>query len=269
MTDPGHIEILRRGPKLWNAWREQHPSEIPDLNEAALSPTERQMGSVNGGPVNLRAARMQNASLRYATLTGAELEFADLSGADLAYARLNNANLKAANLSFAVLDHADLADADLTDANLSGASLRHAQNLNQSQIEHSITDANTILPPHLDRPGSGQRKPGMPIRLKSPRAVISRTLQLTELAGSTEGTKNTRECIASETRATALQSIRRHLAVTAVLAVGLIGGPGGLGGDDRTCWCCDRAWCSSGGVERQEGAASHWRRGCRTQRQEW
>ena len=153
MTDSEHIEILRRGPKFWNAWREQYPSEVPNLNEAALSPSERQMGSVNGGPVNLRAARMQNASLRYATLSGAELEFADLSGADLAYARLNSANLKAANLSHAVLDHADFADANLTDANLSGTSLRHAQNLIQRQIEHSITDADTILPPHLNRPG--------------------------------------------------------------------------------------------------------------------
>jgi hypothetical protein len=145
LADSEHIDVLRRGSRVWNAWREENPSQVPNLDDAALTLGERQLGPVNGGPINLRSAQMQRAFLRSATLSAADLEAADMSGADLAYARLDRANLKAANLSYAVLDYADFNDAILTDTNLSGASLRHVQNLAQAQINHSICDAATIL----------------------------------------------------------------------------------------------------------------------------
>jgi uncharacterized protein YjbI with pentapeptide repeats len=149
-----HIEILRRGPKAWNAWREKNPFQVPNLDNAAPTLDERQLGPINGGPINLRSARMQRAFLRFATLSAANLEAADMSGADLAYARLDRANLKAANLSYAVLDYADFSGAELAEANFIGASLRHVQNLTQAQIRHSICDAATILPGHLEHPAS-------------------------------------------------------------------------------------------------------------------
>lgn len=139
---------------MWNAWREQNPSQIPNLDDAALSLSERQMGPINGGPINLRAALMRRAFLRSAALSAAELEAADMSGTDLTYARLDGANLKAANLSSAILDGADFTGAILTDTNLSGASLRHVRNLTQAQIKQSICDAATVLPAHLVRPTS-------------------------------------------------------------------------------------------------------------------
>jgi hypothetical protein len=52
-----HTEILRRGPRAWNAWRQDNPSHIPNLDDAALSLSERQLGPINGGPINLRSAR--------------------------------------------------------------------------------------------------------------------------------------------------------------------------------------------------------------------
>ena len=154
MTDSDHIEILRRGSRAWNAWREANSSQIPNLDDAALSLGQRQLGPINGGPTNLRSVSMQRAFLRSASLSAADLEAADLSGADLAYARLDQANLKAANLSGAFLDYADFAGAVLTDANLSGASLQHVQNLTQAQINDSICNAATILPAHLVHPAS-------------------------------------------------------------------------------------------------------------------
>ena len=77
-----------------------------------------------------------------------------MSGANLSYARLDRANLKAADLSGAVLDYADFTGAVLDDTNLSGASLQHVQNLTQAQINNSICSAATILPAHLENPGS-------------------------------------------------------------------------------------------------------------------
>jgi Pentapeptide repeats (8 copies) len=147
--DPNHAEILRSGPKAWNAWREENPSTVPDLAGIALKASERQMGAINGGPINLKSACLQDAGLRFTTLSAADLEGSDMSGADLAHARLDRANLTAANLSNALLDHADFAGANLTKANLCGASLHHAKNLTQSQLEETIGSDSTILPPHL------------------------------------------------------------------------------------------------------------------------
>ena len=149
-----HIEVLRRGPRLWNAWRRQHPSVIPNLTRISLSVSERQMGPINGGPVDLALARLRRASLRFATLTGANFEAADLSGADLTDARLDGTNLSNADLSEAVLDRTDFAGAKLAGANLSGASLLKARNLTQAQLAEGVGDESTLLPPHLERPQS-------------------------------------------------------------------------------------------------------------------
>src|SRR5262245_13461048 len=149
-----HTEILRRGPRVWNAWRQDNPSHIPNLDDAVLSLSERQMGPINGGPINLSGARTRRAFFRSANLSAGDLESADLSGAKLAYARLDRANLKGVNLQGAVLDYADFNGAVLIDANLSGASMQHAQNLTQAQINDSTCDATTILPLHLENPAS-------------------------------------------------------------------------------------------------------------------
>jgi hypothetical protein len=151
-VDHQHVEVLRRGPRAWNAWRAQNPSLLPNLFGLTLSVGERQMGPINGGPINLAFARLRHASLRFATLTGAELEGADLSDGDLREARLNGANLTGTDLGGALLDNADFAGARLTGTNLCAASLKAARNLTQEQIDDAIGDARTVIPPHLDVP---------------------------------------------------------------------------------------------------------------------
>ncbi|MGB6703514.1 pentapeptide repeat-containing protein [Methyloceanibacter sp.] len=153
-ADSDHVDLLRRGPRAWNAWRRQHPSIVPNLTRIFLSVGERQMGPMNGGPINLSSARLRRASLRFATLSGANLESADLSGADLTDARLDGANLANADLSQAVLDHADFARARLAGANLCGANLSKARNLTEAQLAEGGGDASTLLPPHLSAPES-------------------------------------------------------------------------------------------------------------------
>lgn len=147
-------EILRRGPRAWNAWREHYPWIIPDL--AGIAPTliECQLGPLSGGPINLATARLRGAHLGRATLSEANLEGADLSEADLTYARLDRTNLTYANLSNANLDKADLAGARLMRANLSGANLAHVRGLTEGQLFGSIGNALTVLPPQVERPQS-------------------------------------------------------------------------------------------------------------------
>jgi hypothetical protein len=153
-SDSHHIDLLRRGPRAWNAWRAQNPDITPSLIGITLSVAERQMGPINGGPINLAQARLRHASLRFATLSGADLSGADLSDTDLSEARLNGANLAGADLTDALLDQADFAGARLTGANLSGTNLVEIRNLTQAQIDEAAGDLLTVLPPHLSRPRS-------------------------------------------------------------------------------------------------------------------
>ena len=152
-ADAEHVETLRRGPRSWNAWREQNPTIMPNLTGLRLSASERQMGVMNGGPINLASARMRRAHLRFATLSGANLAGANLAGADLTDARLDGANLANADLSNAALTRTDLAGATLAGARLDGANLLEARNLTQGQLDDAMGDAMTELPPHLTRPG--------------------------------------------------------------------------------------------------------------------
>ena len=147
-------EILRRGARAWNAWRDDYPWIIPDLTGIAPSVIECQLGPLTGGPINLANARLHGALLGRATLSEANLEGADLSEADLTNARLDRANLSYANLRNANLDKADLAGARFMRADLGGANLANARNLTEGQLFGSIGNVLTLLPRHLERPGT-------------------------------------------------------------------------------------------------------------------
>lgn len=152
MTIPEHIEILRRGPRVWNAWRAENPSIVPDLEGIALSIGDRQLGPMNGGPINLSRALLADATLYFATLTGADMRGADLTNADLRGARLEGVDLTGADLAGANLDGATLAGAVLKAANLSGASLTDVRDLTTDQIGEAEGNLGTILPHDLQRP---------------------------------------------------------------------------------------------------------------------
>lgn len=124
MANPEHLQILQKGVKVWNAWREQHRDITPDLREADLTRADLR-------EADLRLANLGGGWLRKATLTSADLTRADLGLAYLSLAKLSGANLReadltGADLTFADLTGADLREAHLTLANLSGATLTRA-----------------------------------------------------------------------------------------------------------------------------------------------
>jgi uncharacterized protein YjbI with pentapeptide repeats len=84
---------------------------------------------------------------RGADLTGAHLPGADLRGACLRGALLIAANLRGADLSMA-----DFTGADLRATDLRGANLASSIFLSQSQLRAAKGDAQTQVPPSLDRP---------------------------------------------------------------------------------------------------------------------
>jgi Pentapeptide repeats (8 copies) len=106
MANKEHLEILKKGVKEWNKWREDNPEIVPDLKEA-----------------HLRIRHLEGARLDFVLLDGAILIKAHLEGADLSMTYLNKANLNKANLTGANLRGAHLKGADLSESNLKGAVL--------------------------------------------------------------------------------------------------------------------------------------------------
>jgi uncharacterized protein YjbI with pentapeptide repeats len=144
MANEEHIEILRKGVKAWNEWRERRRDIKPDLSEADLSQANfcgANLSQANFCGANLSQAILQGANLRRANLSPASLSesyptdieiteynfvFAFLEGSsidspvayfrktNLSGAKLTGANLQEANLNQANLDRADLSQADLS-----------------------------------------------------------------------------------------------------------------------------------------------------------
>jgi hypothetical protein len=126
MANPEHLNILKRGVKKWNQWREAHPGIVPNLSEADLRGADLRGADLRGADLNranLRLAKLFEAKLNGANLRLANFRLAHLSGADLTAANLSGADLLGANLSRANLTAANLIRADLFEANLNGAEL--------------------------------------------------------------------------------------------------------------------------------------------------
>lgn len=94
MASKEQLNVLRRGPHIWNRWREEYPELKPDLRAANLRET------------NLANADLRECDLRGAVLLGATLEYADLTKANLSFADLRFVELKGAKLRGAVFREA-------------------------------------------------------------------------------------------------------------------------------------------------------------------
>jgi uncharacterized protein YjbI with pentapeptide repeats len=154
VANPEHLELLRQGVDLWNAWRAKEPSVEAELSGADLHGTlldEANLNWANLAGANLDEANLFNANLigvnlrranlRRASLSRANLFQAKLSGADLSQATLAGATLYEANLSRANLRGADLFGASLIEADLSGVDLTKADLSRAILVETNLVDA--------------------------------------------------------------------------------------------------------------------------------
>src|SRR5438874_2111497 len=89
MANPDHTSKLREGAKIWNEWRKENLTVIPDLSKADLS------GAKLSG-ANLSKANRSEANLSAADLSEANLSGADLSGAKLSETVFGNTDLRRA-----------------------------------------------------------------------------------------------------------------------------------------------------------------------------
>jgi TIR domain/Pentapeptide repeats (8 copies) len=119
MAKQEQLDLLKRGVREWNQWRDTNPYTRIDLCDADL-----RAAPLSGA--YLYRADLSRTRLNGANLRGADLRAARLSGARLGGARLNGANLRGADLREADLRGADLRAAELRETNLRGADLSDA-----------------------------------------------------------------------------------------------------------------------------------------------
>ena len=129
MANKEHLDLITQGVAIWNSWRSNNPTIIPDLEEAdlrGLDLTQVDLSKAELYKANLDAANLREAILLKATLYGATLRDADLSGAELTRSNLSTADLSRAILIEAEMFEANLSATDLIKADLSGAYLNEA-----------------------------------------------------------------------------------------------------------------------------------------------
>ncbi len=83
MANPEHVNLLQKGVKAWNEWREQKPGIIPDLSGADLTSADLRGIAFHG-------TNLFQANLSRANLNGVDLFMAMLFETNLRFSHLNN-----------------------------------------------------------------------------------------------------------------------------------------------------------------------------------
>ncbi len=128
MANPEHVEILKQGVDVWNRWRGENWSIVPDLEMAHFS--EADLRLVNLSKAVLRGTELSRADLRGASLTTTDLSRADLTKADLTKADLRWADLRGAVLKETILSRVNLFRANLSWAELNGTNFHKSRTIN-------------------------------------------------------------------------------------------------------------------------------------------
>ncbi len=145
MANPDHIEILKQGVDIWNAWLREHPDVQIDFVDAYLEDamlTGINFQGANLTNANLRNVKLSEANLRKADLAGASFVEANLIDTDLRGANLQGTNLQGANLTSADLSEARLEEVDLEWATLVGTNFNGASLVNCWIFAASVWDVN-------------------------------------------------------------------------------------------------------------------------------
>lgn len=129
MANAQHLQLLKQGKNVWNAWRREDCQIQPDLEDADFAGMD--LSDFLLGDTHLRGANLTNASLRNAVLFGTDLSHAslvkaDLRGASLDKARFLQANCTSVNFSGTTVRHVHFTEAQLSYADFHRADLERA-----------------------------------------------------------------------------------------------------------------------------------------------
>jgi hypothetical protein len=164
-----HYKIIKQGVRVWNAWREEHPDVVPDLEGVNLKGANLSRVNLNGA--NLCEATVADAYIKFANLDNTTLNFVDLSETIIIETSLNGANLCGTGLENTCFIDANLYEADFFQTALymtcfSNVDLSSVKGLD-SAIHHgpSYVDIHTLYKSKGNIPESFLRGCGVPDNL--------------------------------------------------------------------------------------------------------
>lgn len=121
MANEEHLNVLGRGVRDWNSWREEQAERDnrfrPDLTGASLRGGQFMKAAFYR--VDFVGADLSGADLTWANLYSADCRRTVLEGADLHGTTLHETDFSGANLRGAILEYASLTRAKLNDADIS------------------------------------------------------------------------------------------------------------------------------------------------------
>jgi hypothetical protein len=141
MANPVHLQILREGVAVWNAWRDQEKSVKPNL--VGLIAYHTDFAGIDFRRCDLSGALLSESNLHKSDLSGAKLKDAKLHEANLNRAVADGADFRGADLSRSILTLTRLRDADLRKSGLWGAFLNDAS-LKGAKL-HGATVGETVF----------------------------------------------------------------------------------------------------------------------------
>jgi len=129
MANPEHLEILKRGVKEWNAWREANRGIVPDLSGQRIE--NENLGSHIALKINTAGTGFD-----YADAIFPNFDKVNFSNAYLTHINFSGSNLRGANFNGAQVYGADFVNADLRWMNLRGTYL-YSTNFFGAQLEEA------------------------------------------------------------------------------------------------------------------------------------
>ena len=121
-----HLKILNQGVSIWNKWRIENPSILPNLRSINIE--NLNLKGINFSSTNLSLAKLSNiylseANLNSATLYGTQIVNSDLSEINLKYTDINECNFYKTSFSGATFKALNIEDSRFIEASLTYATL--------------------------------------------------------------------------------------------------------------------------------------------------
>lgn len=166
MANPEHLEIIRKGVKAWNDWRNKYPGIQADLSGAHLHGADLTRANLIGANLSdgyFNSAEFESAILMRANFNGAHLLFANFRFAQLNDVNFNGADLGGAQLMNVKVSGATFQQSMSAYSVFSGTDLSKAKGLHE--VVHrapSTIGIDTLYASHGSIPDEFLRGAGVP-----------------------------------------------------------------------------------------------------------
>jgi len=146
MANQEHLDLLKRGSKVWNEWRAINPKVRPNFSCTTIKDIDLSKANLSGanfGKTILADVNFEEADLSFSNMGGVRiLGFSNLVWTKLFHSYLRKADLHGVNLTESKIWECDLTNANLTRANLSRSDLSGSNLMGADLSDAQLCEAN-------------------------------------------------------------------------------------------------------------------------------